>query len=89
VLKKWGISLEFKPQPTVHRTAAGYFDPVRKKIVIAGERNIDEIMNTIRHEITHSAHFNYAGVTEMLEKMTGGKRYTQMKISCLLLRLLL
>jgi hypothetical protein len=68
VLKKYGIQLVFKKQKLVSRNALGYFDPTRKKIVIAtSQPNLAQVMSTLTHELVHNAHFQIAGNIEMME----------------------
>lgn len=67
-LKTYGIELVFKRQSHVSRNALGYFDPTRKKIVIAtSQPNLAQVMSTLTHELVHNAHFQIAGNIEMME----------------------
>jgi len=70
VLKTYGVGLVFNPQPWVKRNGVvGYFDPRGKNIVIASARHtLQEVMQTLKHEITHSAHFQIAGNIAMYEE---------------------
>ena len=69
--KRFGYDVEFKPKSRVRGSASGYFDFSRKKIVVAAARPFEEVMSTLKHEILHSAHFQYGGRIEMLETFTG------------------
>jgi hypothetical protein len=78
MLIEHGITLTYKPQRLVKGNALGYFNPIKKEIVIATARpNIDKVMETLKHEITHNAHFQIAGNIEMFENFAGAGRRTQ------------
>jgi hypothetical protein len=76
-LAKYGYKLRFKAQDTVHRNALGYFDPTKKEIVVAsGNRSLEDVVSTLKHEMTHSAHFETGGLVEVMETFAnrGGAR---------------
>ena len=79
-LAEYGYKLRLKPQSTVHRTAGGYFSPAKKEIVIAAKQpTVEDVLSILKHEITHSAHFDFGGILEMIETITGRGQYAVMK----------
>lgn len=83
-LSRTGIKIEYKPQAWLNThggPALGYFDPHHRKIVIASGRPLKSVINTIKHELTHNAHFQLAGNIEMLETMAKGGRSLRLKVA--------
>lgn len=81
-LARTGIKIEYKPQSWLNTRAGralGYFDPHHRKIVIASGRPLKSVVNTIKHELTHNAHFQLAGNIEMLEDMAKGGRSLRLR----------
>lgn len=79
---EFGYKIRFKPQDTVHRSSLGYFDPTKKEIVIASaNRSLEDVISTLKHEITHSAHFQMGGLVDVMETFAnrGSKISKQLK----------
>lgn len=72
VLNKYGYGLRFKPQQLLRGSYGGYFDPIKKEIVIASKQpTLENVVSILKHEITHNAHFQLGGNIETLETFTG------------------
>lgn len=72
-LAESGIKIVYKPEQylrTTHGNALGYFSPATREVVIASKRpTLGNVMSTLKHELTHNAHFQLAGNIEMLDAM--------------------
>lgn len=80
VLAKNGYKIRYKPQAGLRGGGvAGYFDPTRKEIVIATKTpTVKDVVDVLKHEITHNAHFNIAGKIEVFETFSGkGGRFQE------------
>jgi len=78
-LGKFGVNIRYKPQEAIRRVWGGYFDPIKKEIVVASKQpKLNDVVNILKHEITHNAHFQLGGNIEMLETFTGRGKNQQL-----------
>jgi hypothetical protein len=78
-LREYGYKLVFKPQAILRGNALGYYNPKNRSIVIATVRpTLKDVMTTLKHEITHNAHFQIAGNISMYELMAKTGRSADM-----------
>ena len=83
-LAQYGVKIKYVPQKylrTISGNAYGFFDPATREVVIAsGRQTLKEVMSTLKHELTHNAHFQLAGNIEMLDMITKSGSYATQKV---------